>query len=330
MIDPSRLARSVRARSDALRRKPGERPWPENFRDRLTGSVPSSADMIKLARSGRYRGTRADADRIPVLRSGLPQISRDQVSITWVGHATFVIQIGGLTVLTDPIWSETIPGVPRRLTPPGVGWRDLPNVDAVLISHNHYDHLDAPTIRRLPRDTAIFAPAALGRWFTRRGFVDVTELDWWESTSLVGVQFDFVPSHHWSRRGVGDTCRSLWGGWMLTTESGERIYFAGDTGYGPGFAEIAERYPDINVALLPIGAYEPKWFHGGTHMDPEEAVQAYQDLKAAHLATMHWGTFLLSKEPVLEPMERVRAAWDAGQYPAEDLWALAIGESRVL
>jgi L-ascorbate metabolism protein UlaG (beta-lactamase superfamily) len=304
--------------------------WPATFADRLTAPLPDRHAMLRMVREGGFRGRREDADRIPVHRSGLPAVSRDQLAVTWVGHATFVVQIGGLTVLTDPIWSDTMPGVPRRLTPPGVAWSDLPTVDAVVISHNHYDHLDAPTIRRLPRDTPIFAPAALGRWFTRRGFVDVTELDWWESTTLGGVTFDFVPAHHWSRRSLRDTCRTLWGGWVLTGQDGRRVYHAGDTGYGHRFGEIGARYPGIDVAMLPVGAYDPRWFMAPSHLDPAQAVQALEDLGAARLASMHWGTFVLSREPLLEPLELLRAAWrDTGRDRAE-LWDLAIGESRVI
>jgi L-ascorbate metabolism protein UlaG (beta-lactamase superfamily) len=281
-------------------------------------------------RTGGFRGPHEDADQVPVMRSGFRRAIGDEVVVTWVGHASYVLQIGGLTILTDPVWSSGIPGVPRRLTPVGVGWRELPHVDAVLISHNHYDHLDAPTIRRLPRDTPVFVPAALRRWFTRRGFIDVTELDWWESASLVGVTFSFVPAHHWSRRTLTDTCRSLWGGWVVSAEDGASIYFAGDTGYGERFGEIAARHPGIDLALLPIGAYDPQWFMQPVHMNPEEAVQACVDVGAPRMASMHWGTFSLSREPVLEPLERVRKAWAVADLPPENLWDLAVGESRSL
>jgi L-ascorbate metabolism protein UlaG (beta-lactamase superfamily) len=177
--------------------------------------------------------------------------------VTWVGHASCVVQMDGLVVLTDPVWSRRIPGVRPRFTPPGIAWSDLPQVDAVVISHNHFDHLDAPTMRRLPRDTAVLVPAGLAGWFRRHRFRTVTELDWWESASLRGVRFDLVPAHHWSRRGLFDTCRSLWGGWVLTADEGVRVYFAGDSGYGPIFGEVGARYPGIDLALLPIGAYQP-------------------------------------------------------------------------
>ncbi|HEV2088566.1 MAG TPA: MBL fold metallo-hydrolase [Cryptosporangiaceae bacterium] len=330
MLDPRVLARARRARLDAERRRRGQRIWPESFADRLTSPMPTLRAAWQLLRSGRLRPSRVDADLIPVMRSGLPRAERDEVVVTWVGHASFVVQIDGLTVLTDPIWSDAMPGVPRRVTPPGVAWSELPPIDAVVISHNHYDHLDAPTIRRLPRDTPIFAPAALGSWFTRRGFVDVTELDWWEASELVGVEFAFVPAHHWSKRGLTDTCRSLWGGWVITGQDGRRIYFAGDTGYGHWFGEIGERYPGIDLALLPIGAYDPEWFMQPVHMNPEEAVRACGDLGTPRMASMHWGTFMLTREPLTEPLERIRAAWDAAGHDRTDLWDLAVGESRAL
>ncbi len=211
-----------------------------------------------------------------------------------------------------------VPAHPRhapRVTPVGLAWEALPRVDAVVISHNHYDHLDAPTLRRLPRDTPMFVPAGLGRWFHRRRFTRVTELDWWEAAELDGVRFDFVPAHHWSKRTLTDTCRSLWGGWVLTAPDGHRVHFAGDTGYGHCFSRIGRRYPGIDLTLMPIGAYDPRWWLADVHCDPEEAVRAAQDLGARHMAPMHWGTFVLSAEPVLEPLIRVRAAWEAAGLP---------------
>jgi len=190
--------------------------------------------------------------------------------------------------------------------------------------------LDAPTISRLPRDTRMLVPAKLGPWFRRRSFRDVTELDWWESRTINGVNFDFVPSHHWSRRTLTDACKTLWGGWVLSVDSGPKVYFAGDTGYGHWFKEIAKRHPTIDLALMPVGAYEPNWFMHNVHTNPAEAVRACDDLGTQRMATMHWGTFMLSAEPLLAPIEESRAAWDSAGRPREDLWDLAVGESRVL
>lgn len=301
-----------------------------SYRDRLTAPLPTVRDMVKILRSGGFRGSTENVDRIPVLRTGLPALEPGTASWTWVGHASYLVRIGGASVLIDPVFSARIPGTPPRLTPPGIAWADLPPIDAVLISHDHYDHLDAPTINRLPRDTPILAGLGLGRWFRKRAFTDVHELDWWQYAEVSGLRFDFTPTHHWSRRGPFDTCATLWGGWVITTPGGARTYHAGDSGYGPRFAEVGERYPGIDVAMMPIGAYEPRWFMRPLHMNPEESILALGDLGARRMATMHWGTFVLTQEPVDEPLHVVRKEWaTAGRDPA-DLWDLAVGETRVL
>ncbi|GHD95279.1 MBL fold metallo-hydrolase [Streptomyces naganishii] len=309
------------------------RMWPRAFHDRLTAPLPGLKALARFAREGAVRPGReglADIPLLPCEPGPPPRVDARTLAVTWAGHASWVVSIGGLTVLTDPVWSRRIIGTPARITPVGVPWDSLPRVDAVVISHNHYDHLDAPTLRRLPRDTPVFVPAGLGRWFRRRRFTRVTELDWWEAAELSGVRFDFVPAHHWSKRTLTDTCRSLWGGWVLTDPDGQRLYFAGDTGYGHWFSRIGARYPGIDLALLPIGAYDPRWWLRDVHCDPEEAVRAAQDLGARRMAPMHWGTFVLSAEPVLEPLTRVRAAWEKASLPREDLWDLPVGASRVL
>ncbi|MFF8289853.1 MBL fold metallo-hydrolase [Streptomyces sp. NPDC016309] len=311
----------------------GPRIWPRSFADRLTAPLPGVRAMARLAREGAVRPTAEglrDIPHLPFEPGPLPAAPPGSVAVTWAGHASWVIRIGGLTVLTDPVWSRRILGTPARITPVGVRWEDLPPVDAVVISHNHYDHLDAPTIRKLPPDTPVLVPAGLGRWFRRRRFTRVTELDWWEHAEVRGVRFDFVPSHHWSKRTLTDTCRSLWGGWVLTDPQGHRVHFAGDTGYGHWFEEIGRRHPGIDLALLPIGAYAPRWWLRDVHTDPEEAVQAFQDLGARNMAPMHWATFVLSSEPVMEPITRVRAAWEKAGLPRDRLWDLPVGGSRVL
>jgi L-ascorbate metabolism protein UlaG (beta-lactamase superfamily) len=320
--------------AERTRRRVGlgeKRTWPASFADRLTDSIPAARDVLKLLRQGGFaQRDLSDAARIPVnTADDLPPVTREQTGVTWVGHATYLLRIGGLNVLTDPVWSSRIPGQIRRITPVGLPWEALPRVDAVVISHNHYDHLDARTIRRLPRDTPVFVPARLGRWFHRRGFTRVAELDWWEYAELDGVEFEFVPAHHWSRRSPFDTCRTLWGGWVFSTPD-TKVYFAGDTAYGHWFGEIGRRHPDIDLALMPVGAYEPAWFMRRVHVNPAEAVRACDDLGARRMATMHWGTFVLSQEPLLAPMREAVAAWDSIGRPPEDLWTLAVGETRIL
>ncbi|MET7640157.1 MBL fold metallo-hydrolase [Streptomyces sp. NPDC005438] len=314
------------------------RRWPRDFAGRLTAPLPGFRTLAKAARPGVMRpdapAMREVAD-LPFSPEPLPEVDASTVSVTWAGHASWVLRIAGLTVLADPVWSRKILGTPARLTPVGVAWEDLPPIDAVIISHNHYDHLDAPTLARLPRSTPLLVPAGLGRWCRRRRFTHVTELDWWEAVELPGpdgarLRLDFVPSHHWSRRSLTDTCRSLWGGWVLTDQRGQRIYFAGDTGYGHWFRRIGERYPGIDLALMPIGAYEPQWMLRPVHTNPEEAVRACDDLGARAMAPMHWATFVLSGEPPMEPLRRVRTAWAEAGREAEDLWDLPVGGSRVL
>lgn len=311
----------------------GQRTWPRSFADRLTAPLPGVRAMARFATEGAVRpgpdGLR-DIPALPFEPGPLPEVDARTVAVTWAGHASWILRVGGLTVLTDPVWSRRILGTPVRVTPVGVRWEDLPPVDAVVISHNHFDHLDAPTLRRLPRHTPLFVPAGLGRWFRRRRFTHVTELDWWEGAELGGVRFDFVPAHHWSRRTLLDTCRSLWGGWVLTDGGGRSVHFAGDTGYGHWFGEIGRRHPGLDVALLPIGAYAPRWWLRDVHTDPEEAVRAFTDLGARNMAPMHWATFVLSAEPVMEPLRRLHTAWERTGRPREELWDLPVGGSRVL
>lgn len=299
------------------------------FADRLTDPLPGLPQILRVLREGGLRGSAAEADSIPVLRTGLKDVAARDTALTWVGHAGYLIRMDGSSVLADPVWTPRLNGSLRRITPPGVAWSELPRIDAVVISHNHYDHLDATTINRLPRDTPVLVPRALGRWFRRRGFRAVTELDWWESAEVAGLRFDFAPAHHWSRRGLLDTCATLWGSWVVTGAH-RRVYHAGDSGYGHWFAEIGRRYPGIDVAMLPIGAYDPRWFMRPVHMNPEEAVRAAADLGAPRLASMHWGTFVLTREPVMEPLRRLRRAWDDAGRDRAELWDLAVGETRTL
>lgn len=253
-----------------------------------------------------------------------------RISVTWIGHASFLIQMGGRSILTDPVWSRRAgigPFGPARMVPPGVRLIDLPPIDLVLISHNHYDHLDLDTIRRLGNRPTYLVPARLGSWFRALGCAKVYECRWWESVETLGLRFDFVPAQHWSGRNLWDRYLTLWGGWLLS-DGAARLYFAGDSAYFSGFKEIGQRYPGIDIAFLPIGAYEPEWFMQPAHVNPEEAVQAFLDVGARVIIPMHWGTFRLSTERTDEPPRRLAAWWSAQGLDPANNWTLAVGETR--
>jgi L-ascorbate metabolism protein UlaG (beta-lactamase superfamily) len=296
----------------------------------------SFADIRRFRQASRQQ---AAADRLLPRPDPTPVVCNDgaalrdnatRLSITWIGHSSFLIQMGGRSILTDPVWSKRAgigPFGPARLVPPGLRLCDLPPIDLVLISHNHYDHLDAATIRWLGNRPIYLVPARLGGWFHRLGCAKVHEFDWWEGLDALGLRFDFLPAQHWSRRTPWDTNLTLWGGWMLS-DGTHRLYYAGDSAYFSGFQHIGERFPGIDVAFLPIGAYEPEWFMQSAHVNPEEAGQAFLDVGAHIFVPMHWGTFKLSTERTDAPPKRLAAWWEKhGLNPAAN-WTLAVGETR--
>ena len=266
------------------------------------------------------------------------------MGVTWVGHSTFLVQIGGLNVLTDPMWSERASPIawagPRRLVPAAVSIDTLPPIDLVLLSHNHYDHLDVRSVRRLAErhpDALWVTPLGLSDFVRRHGVRTARELDWWQETSIDGGVIGCAPAQHFSARGLGDRGATLWCGWTVTVV-GQSLYFAGDTAYHPDFAKIGEAFGPFDVSLLPIGAYEPRWFMQRVHMNAGEAVQAFRDVSSAHpghrgrrvMVGGHWGTFRLTDEAVEEPPVRAREAWRAASLPPDDLWVLAHGETRTI
>src|SRR5437868_5667465 len=227
-----------------------------------------------------------------------PRVNGNALRVTLVNHSTVLLQQRGSNILTDPIWSERASPLswigPRRRRKPGVAWEDLPRIDAVLISHNHYDHLDLATLRRLAArgDSTFIVPARTARRLDSEGIGPVHELDWGESVSLSGLTVHCVPAVHFSSRGPFDRNRTLWCGYVI--ECQERlVYFAGDTAFGEHFAQIRERFGSPRLALLPIGAYEPRWFMSAIHMAPEEAIRAHEILVAKTSIAIHHGTFQL-------------------------------------
>ncbi|RMF65566.1 MAG: MBL fold metallo-hydrolase [Calditrichaeota bacterium] len=256
-----------------------------------------------------------------------------RVQVTWVGHSTFLLQAAGVNILTDPIFSRRCSPVsfagPQRLTAPGLEFAALPRIHAVLISHNHYDHLDARTVSRLGAAPVYFVPLGLARWFAKRGIRDVVELDWWETSTFADLQITCVPSQHFSGRSLFDRNRTLWSGWVVESTAG-RIFFAGDTGYSPQFKEIGEKLGPFRLALIPIGAYRPRWFMRPAHVDPREAVQIHRDVRAEFSVASHWGTFPLTDEPVGEPPVLLAEALREAGIAADRFQALRPGETRVV
>ncbi|MBV9077666.1 MAG: MBL fold metallo-hydrolase [Methylobacteriaceae bacterium] len=246
-----------------------------------------------------------------------PPAQIESLRATLVGHATVLIQTAGLNILTDPIWSDRASPVsfagPSRANPPGIAFDDLPPVDVVLITHNHYDHLDVATVSRLwsrfePRVIAPLGNDAILR--DHDDAIRVETLDWGQSAEIGrGLTVHLEPANHWSARGLNDRRMALWGAYMLTGPAGP-IYLAGDTGYGEGdtFRAIRARFGPVRFAALPIGAYEPRWFMRVQHMNPADAVQAFRDLEAEAAIGIHWGTFQLTNEAVDQPETDLAAA----------------------
>jgi N-acyl-phosphatidylethanolamine-hydrolysing phospholipase D len=245
-----------------------------------------------------------------------------QVQITWIGHSTFLIQLEGINILTDPQFSDysgpnSFLGI-KRVVPPGVPFGALPPIHAVLISHNHYDHLDAPTVERLGNGPTYFVPLGIARWLEKRKIRKVVELDWWQNSCLRGLRFHCVPIQHFSGRSPFDRNETLWSGWVIESKLG-KIFFAGDTGYSPIFKEIGDRFSPIQISIIPIGAYRPRWFMSPVHVDPPEAIKIVKDTHSQIAIAGHWGTFKLSDEPLGEPSVYLRKALreegiDQGQF----------------
>ncbi|WP_049623452.1 MBL fold metallo-hydrolase [Frateuria defendens] len=257
-------------------------------------------------------------------------------AVWWLGHACVLLRVGGLTVLTDPALSPRASPLsfagPRRRTPPPASVAELPPIDVVAISHNHYDHLDRRSVRQLARrfpEARFLVPLGLKRWLERHGMRHTQELDWWQETRLGGATFTCVPARHWSARTLWDANRSLWGGWVVRAED-FRFYFAGDTGYSERLAEIGARLGPIDLAALPIGAYAPRWFMHGQHTDPAQAVQLHRELGCRRSFGIHWGAFELADESLDEPPALLAQALQAQGVAPDRFRLLRTGERWAL
>ena len=292
-------------------------PWAEEPK-RLTGVL-----RWWLSANAYDKSQSVKVARVPNDGAGLAG-RENSASLTWVGHATFAVHDGDDVFLTDPHFGPRAL-IPARELPPGLPIESIPADAFAVISHSHYDHLDAYTVENLPETVHWFVGRGMADWFRDRGRDAVTELDWWESAQHGRWKITCLPSQHWSRRGATDMNASLWCAWLI--DSGEyRYFFAGDTGYFHGFREYARRFGPIDVAMLPIGAYEPRWFMKYQHMDPEEAYQAFLDLGARSMAAMHWGTFDLTDEPLDLPPRVLRDVVEQRGGDPERVRIFAIGE----
>jgi L-ascorbate metabolism protein UlaG (beta-lactamase superfamily) len=263
------------------------------------------------------------------------RVSGGALRVTFVNHATVLVQMDGVNVLTDPVWSERVSPFtwvgPKRHCPPGIRFEDLPPIDAVLVSHNHYDHMDVATLRRLSTRPPATAPVLVG--LGNAAFLETErvprarDLDWWQSVSLPGgVTITAVPARHFSSRSPFDGDRTLWCGFVVSGPSGA-YYFAGDTGWGSHFEEIGRRFPGLRLAMLPIGAYRPRWFMSPVHIDPDQAVRAQQALGAATAVAIHWGTFAQADDGEREPLEDLAMSLAARPDPKPRFLALENGEA---
>ncbi len=256
-------------------------------------------------------------------------------TVTWIGQSTLLIKINGITILTDPFfaqYSSPLSMGPRRFTDPGIAVDNLPAIDIIMISHNHYDHLDEAFIEALPNKSSVhvLVPLKLGAFFSERGYEHIHELDWYESASLHDFRFTALPSVHYSSRGMGDKNKTLWCSWAVSTPMGQYA-FIGDSAYSPVlFKEIGERFGPFDLSMLAIGTYGNRKYGVNNHATPEEAVLMGRELNAAALLGIHWGTIDLSDEDPWEPPERFRSAGREAGYAPESLWLMKVGETRIL
>lgn len=274
---------------------------------------------------------------VPLGRHAPPPSSVDpgRVAVTMIGHATFLVRTARAVWLTDPVFTSHAGPFgrlgPRRVRAPGLAADSIPPLDAVFVSHNHYDHLQPSSLAAVTRRGAphIVAPLGLGDYMTRRRFERVHELDWWQAVEIGPISVTAVPAQHFSARTPWDRNRTLWCGYVV--RDGETtVYFAGDSGYGPHFREIGARFPRIDVALLPIGAYEPRWFMQPMHVNPEEAVRAHADVHARASIAMHFGVFHLTDEAIEDPIRALEVARSAVGLTPEDFRVLDFGETVIV
>jgi L-ascorbate metabolism protein UlaG (beta-lactamase superfamily) len=312
---------------------------PEGFRNTANTPRKTTAEFFRWQRERRDLVIPPPQADLSVVKPDLAFIrsNRSEFAVTSIGHATALVQVGGMNFLTDPHFSERASPVqfmgPKRWQPPGIALTDLPRIDAVLMSHNHYDHLDAGSVARLQRQRdgapLFLVPLGLERWMDGAAVKAVRRMDWWDEIDVGDARVTFVPAQHWSRRTLADTNTTLWGGYVVRA-AGRSVYFAGDTGYGPDFKEIGARFDGFDLSLLPIGAYEPRWFMKSAHVNPEEAVKIHRDVRSRCTVGIHWGTFPLTDEPLDRPLTDLAVARARHKLAPREFVTLRHGETLKL
>ena len=255
--------------------------------------------------------------------------------IGWIGHATFLIKLGNTTIITDPVFSKNAGPLifgPKRYTEPALNLNELPKIDLFLLTHNHYDHQDMGTIRKFPyKDTKVFTALKLGKYFTKHHFKNVQELDWYQEVKFNDLKITFLPAVHWSKRSLTDTNKTLWGSFLIEY-AGKKIFFACDTGYGNIYKKIGKEFGPIDLTMINIGAYDfrPMFEKSIYHTSPEEALQVARDLGSKKVLGTHWGTFVLSLEPIMEPPKRFKDNAEKFGFKKDDALIFKIGEFKKL
>jgi L-ascorbate metabolism protein UlaG (beta-lactamase superfamily) len=333
------LATGAYATRRSLRGGPGHRgPSSDHFDGEVFRNLNpeatagrSFADFLRWQRTSRAAPWPRWVENTATPRT-VRRLDPGELALTFVNHITYLLQLDGLNLLTDPVYSERVSPVawtgPRRVRAPGLAFEQLPPIDVVLVSHNHYDHLDLETLRRLEDAHRPLFLTGLGNraFLEEHGLGRVREFDWWESTVHGDATFTFTPAQHWSGRGLSGRNRTLWGGFVVEC-SGMRTYFAGDTGYWRHFRDLRERVGIVDLALLPIGAYEPRWFMRDQHMDPDEAVRAHLDLGALTSVGTHYGCFQLTDEGIDQPLRDLETARQRHGVSPARFRALETGET---